>query len=338
MKSVAIIGATGYTGLELCRLLAAHPQLEVTSVFSQQAEGLRVSEKFPHFRHISDLVFKSFSKDNLPTEDVVFYALPHGVTHTFLAGAHSPEQLIVDLSADFRLNTPKYYSDYYGYDHPQPDALKDWVLGFSELNRDEIKASKRVANPGCYSTSMVLGLAPLVKNVDYDSTSLVVNAVTGVSGAGKALKETSLFCEANESVTAYGTGVHRHTPEVKETLGCDILFSPHLVPMDRGILASIYFRTNTNVSQSELLSIYSSFYEDSPFVNVVDETVAPSTKWVKGSNDTFISPRMITERSGVIFSAIDNLVKGAAGQAIQNVNLMLGLDEALGLDLPALSI
>lgn len=328
MYKVGIVGATGYTGLELCRLLLSHPEVCISHVFSKQHAGKKLIELAPHLHALQELVLLEFNPEKIPDLDVLFLALPHGQSHAFLEKASKQVRYIIDLSADFRLSDAALFEKYYGIEHENKPLLKEVVFGIPELYRHKIAQSQLCANPGCYPTCSILGLYPLVE-AGYVKNTVVIDAKSGVSGAGKTLKETSLFCEAQNSVSAYGTQNHRHLPEIESTLGISALFSPHLMPMSRGMLASIY--VDTSLRDSEIFELYHSYYKNEPFVKLF-KTPVTQTKYVAGSNHCFISFKACPEIGKVvIFSAIDNLVKGASGQAVQNMNVLLGLTETLGL-------
>jgi len=340
MLKVAIVGASGYTGVELLRILHAHPEVAVTCVTSEQNAGRPVSDVFPSLRGRMDLVLESVEPVGIAEKvDIVFTALPHKaameVVPTFLKMGRD----VIDLSADYRLHDAATYGKWYEK-HLNPELLSKAVYGIPELRRAEIGQASLVANPGCYPTSVILGLAPLLKNKVIDPKSVIVDAASGVTGAGRGAKVDNLYCEVNEGFKAYGVGgVHRHIPEIEQELSLlagtrmAITFTPHLVPMDRGILSTIYSNPLGKVTAAELITLYEAFYEGEPFVRVLPEGRFPSTANVRGSNfcDVGIA---VDERTGrvIVVSAIDNLVKGASGQAVQNMNLMCGLPETLGLD------
>ena len=340
MLKAAIVGASGYTGVELLRILHAHPELAVTCVTSEQSAGKPVSEVFPSLRGRMDLTLENLEPVRVAEKcDVVFTALPHKaameVVPTFLKLGKN----VVDLSADYRLRDPEVYGRWYE-PHLNPELLREAVYGLPEIRRDAIAQASLVANPGCYPTSVILGLAPLLRNRVVDPSSIIVDAKSGVSGAGRSAKVDALFCEVNEGFKAYGVGgVHRHIPEIEQELSLlaggelSIAFTPHLVPMDRGILSTIYAKPTGRVSAADLITLYEAFYDGEPFVRVLPQGSFPSTAYVRGSNfcDLGIS---VERRSGMIIvvAAIDNLVKGASGQAVQNMNLLCGLPETLGLD------
>lgn len=340
MLKVAIVGASGYTGVELLRILYAHPEVAVTCVTSEQSAGKLVSEVFPTLRGRVDLPLENLEPVGISEKvDVVFTALPHKaameVVPTFLKMGKN----IVDLSADYRLRDAATYGQWYEK-HMNPELLSEAVYGIPELRRDVIREASLVANPGCYPTSIILGLAPLLSKKLIEPTSIIVDAKSGVTGAGRGAKVENLYCEVNEGFKAYGVGgVHRHIPEIEQELsllaGKDltISFTPHLVPMDRGILSTIYSAPVGKVTAADLVELYQAFYDGEPFVRVLPEGSFPSTAHVRGSNFCDIGVT-VDKRTGrvIVVSAIDNLVKGASGQAVQNMNLMCGLPETLGLD------
>ena len=340
MLKVAIVGASGYTGVELLRILHSHPEVAVTCVTSEQNAGRPVSEIFPTLRGRIDLVLENLEPVGIAEKvDIVFTALPHKaameVVPTFLQMGKN----VVDLSADYRLRDAAVYGRWYDT-HLNPELLKEAVYGLPELYRGSITEASLVANPGCYPTSVILGLAPLLKGKVIDPKSVIVDAKSGVTGAGRGAKVEGLYCEVNEGFRAYGVGgTHRHIPEIEQELSLlagsemAIAFTPHLVPMDRGILSTIYSNPVGRVTVADLIELYEAFYDGEPFVRVLPEGVFPSTAHVRGSNFCDIGIA-VDERTGrvIVVSAIDNLVKGASGQAVQNMNLMCGLPETLGLD------
>ncbi|HBA86704.1 MAG TPA: N-acetyl-gamma-glutamyl-phosphate reductase [Geobacter sp.] len=341
MLKVAIVGASGYTGVELLRLLHSHPEVAVTCVTSEQSAGRPVSDVFPSLRGRCDIELENLEPVGIAEKvDIVFTALPHKaameVVPTFLKMGKN----VVDLSADYRLHDPAVYEQWYDK-HLNPELLPDAVYGIPELRRDEIKEASLIANPGCYPTSVILGLAPLLKGKVIDPKSIIVDAKSGVTGAGRGAKVDNLYCEVNEGFRAYSVGgTHRHIPEIEQELsllaGDPLLisFTPHLVPMDRGILSTIYSMPLGKVDAADLVTLYEAFYDGEPFVRVLPFGSVPSTAHVRGSNFCDIGIT-VDQRTGrvIVVSAIDNLVKGASGQAVQNMNLMCGLPETLGLDI-----
>ncbi|NBV41536.1 N-acetyl-gamma-glutamyl-phosphate reductase [bacterium] len=333
MIRVGIAGASGYTGIELIRLLNVHPSVIISGIYSKSQVGTRLSQIYPQFSGLLDLSFEALSPDTLSEIDVLFLALPHGQAQAYYEMLAPLPLKVIDLSADFRLNRPEQFKRYYKDDHLLPHLLGAIPLGQPELFRDQIRNADYVACPGCYATSVMLGAYPL-SQLGLLNHPIVVDAKSGVSGAGRGLKESSLFCEANESFSSYGTYTHRHVPEMEMVLGAKVLFSPHLVPMNRGILSTIYVDIPVTVTRDQIVNTYSRFYAESPFVSVMPELANGSTKYVSGTNRCMISFVHCPDIGKlVVFSALDNLIKGASGQAIQCMNIMMGLEETVGLPL-----
>ncbi|MDR1913586.1 MAG: N-acetyl-gamma-glutamyl-phosphate reductase [Clostridiales bacterium] len=342
MIKVGIIGATGYGGGELVRLLAFHPAAKVHAVTSRSYIGKAYSEVFENFRHEEELVLQEENMDSIAKEcDVVFLALPHGIASQKVTKDLLRKTKIIDFGADFRLSDADAYEKWYKVEHSGREVLSQAVYGLSEMYRDKIAKSRLVANPGCYTTCGILALYPLVKDKIIDLDSIIIDAKSGVSGAGRGLDLKLHYDEANETVKAYGIGNHRHVPEMEEQLsiaaGRPILlsFTPHLVPMNRGILLTAYAKLNKKFSYEEVNEIYQKYYKDEYFIRLTKKGVSPETKWVKASNFCDLG-FTIDERVGriIVVAALDNLVKGAAGQAVQNMNLLFGLEERAGLDMP----
>jgi len=339
----AVVGGSGYTGAELLRLLAAHPDIEVVTVTADSNVGTRVAEQFPSLAAAyPGLVYAPIETRELAGLDVVFLALPHGKSQDVAGELVDSVAHVVDLGADFRLPQADYEA-WYHEAHREPAFLERFAFGLPELYRNEIAHSRHVAAPGCYPTTAALALAPLLRHGLVERTGIVVDAVSGVSGAGRGLKTTSLFSEVNENVVAYGLLTHRHTAEMEMALGhvagdsVQVLFTPHLVPMTRGILATCYARpTRDSLTTAELLQTYEAFYADESFVVVTDGS--PATKSTLGSNAAHVTVRF-DERTGTVLAlgALDNLVKGASGQAIQCANLVLGLPETTALPVTGLA-
>ena len=327
MIRTAILGASGYVGGELLRLVSAHPQLHATKPFGASKAGQPVADTHPHLAPLYAGEFDKFSESALAEVDLVFAALPHGQSQDVAPAILAAGIPFVDLGADFRLNDAGTYARWYAHDHKVPDLLGAFVYGIPELNRPAILNAKSVAAAGCYATAAILTLKPLVDAGLVDATSLIVDAASGVSGAGREAKESTGFSTVDGSFAAYGLLNHRHTAEMEMALGATVLFTPHLAPMTRGILATCY---GNAAGEGDPLEVLRAAYASEPFVHVTD--VSPATKWVSGSNGVQLTARR-DERTGKILalSAIDNLGKGAAGQMIQCANLMLGLDEAAGL-------
>lgn len=342
MIKVGIIGATGYAGAELVRLLLNHPQAEIKWYGSRSY----IDQNFADiYRNFFELVDASCMDDNMEAladqVDVIFTATPQG----YLAGVLTEEILqktkIVDLSADYRIKDVSVYEKWYGITHKSPQFIQEAVYGLCEINRNLVNEQTRlIANPGCYTTCSILTAYPLVKEGLIDPSTLIVDAKSGTSGAGRGAKTPNLFCEVNENIKAYGVTSHRHTPEIEEQLGyaagheMTINFTPHLVPMNRGILVTEYASLMKKVTYEEVKAVYDRYYKDEKFVRVLPQGVCPETKWVEGSNYVDVN-FVIDERTNriVMMGALDNLVKGAAGQAVQNMNLLFGLEEATGLNL-----
>jgi len=339
MVKVAIVGASGYTGVELIRLLHRHPQVKITCVTSRQNTGEEISQVFPSLLGEVSLVCDPVETALVNEKaDVIFTCLPHKTAMEVVPDFLAAGKKVVDLSADFRLKDVATYEAWY-QSHSCPELLEKAVYGLPELYRDQIRQTDLVANPGCYPTSVALGLAPLLRNSWIDPATIVIDSKSGTSGAGRSAKIASLFCEVNEAFKAYGIGNHRHTPEIEQTLtdlaGKDIVvnFTPHLLPINRGILSTCYATSTSKKTTSELVDLYNDFYKKEMFVRIHPEGQFPDVAFVRGSNFCNIGV-LSDDRTGriIVVSVIDNLVKGAAGQAVQNMNIMLGFDETLGLE------
>ena len=340
MLNVAIVGASGYTGLELIRILHCHPEVAVTCLTSEQSAGKKISDVFPSLRGRCDLLLENLEPVRVADKaDLIFTALPHKAAMEVVPTFLKLGKKVIDLSADYRLSDPAVYGEWYE-PHLNPANLKKAVYGLPEIRRAKIKGAKLVANPGCYPTSIILGLAPLLKKGLIHPHSIIADSASGVTGAGRGAKVDSLFCEVNEGYRAYGVGgVHRHTPEIEQELALlageplKITFTPHLVPMDRGILSTVYAAPLKELTTAHLVRLFEEFYDGEPFVRVLPQGCLPSTAFVRGSNFCDIAP-LVDTRTGriIIVSAIDNLVKGASGQAVQNMNLLCGFPETTGLD------
>ncbi len=339
MIRVGILGATGYAGIEVVRLLSRHGQCKITMAVSQTFKGQKISDVYQSLRGICDIECEELDVEKAAREcDVVFTALPHGASKEVIPSLYAAGLKVIDLSGDFRYNDVKVYEEWYGQPHSAPELLKESVYGLCELHREEIKKTRLVGNPGCYTTCSILGMAPLVKHGLIDNTSIIIDAKSGVSGAGRGLALDYHFCECTENIKAYKLGTHRHTSEIEQELGLlageeiKLSFSPHLVPMKRGIFATCYANLKAAKSQDELVQLYKDFYKDEYFVRVYDSGKLPESNHVAGSN--FVDIGLAVDRRlnrVIVVSAIDNLVKGAAGQAVQNMNLMFGLSEGTGL-------
>lgn len=340
--SVAVLGATGYAGVELLRILIRHPRVKLTAVTSQQYAGKRASDVYPSLAGRCDLILEELRVDKVASRsELAFAALPHETSMDVVAGLLERKKRVIDLSADFRLHDPEAYQRWYR-PHKVPRLLREAVYGLTEIHRKAIEKARLVANPGCYPTGAVLGLAPLFSEKLVRET-VVIDAKSGVTGAGRSSSVELSFSEVNENFKAYNVGVHRHMPEIEQELGelggaaVSVLFAPHLVPMNRGILSTMYVELKKTPEENGLMKLYRNFYRDEPFIHILPAGTFPQTKDVRGSNDCAIGFRYDsrTERL-VVITAIDNLVKGAAGQAVQNMNLMYGWPETEGLEGTAL--
>lgn len=340
MIRVGILGATGYAGAELTRLLCSHKDTEITMLASKSYAGQKMSDIFPAMKTICDIVLEEADADKAAEKcDVVFTALPHGVSHEVIKELHAKGLKVIDLSGDFRYNDIKVYEEWYGVEHACPELLTESVYGLCELHRDEIKNAKLIGNPGCYTTCSILGLAPLVANDMIETKNIIIDAKSGVSGAGRGLSMQVHFCECTETMKAYKVATHRHTSEIEQELsilaGEDIAlsFTPHLVPMKRGIYVTEYANLKKAYTKEEILAVYREFYKDEKFVRVLD--TIPEVKSITGSNYVDIGLTVDARLGRVVVNAtIDNLIKGAAGQALQNMNILFGLPEDEGLDFP----
>jgi N-acetyl-gamma-glutamyl-phosphate reductase len=334
----AVLGASGYTGADMIRLAALHPAIKLTALIAKGHAGQALAQVFPHLASLD--VPKLVTSDEVDWNeiDVAFCGLPHGTAHSEIKKLPSRVK-IIDMSADFRLRDPKTYAEWYSNEHSAPQLIKEAVYGLTEHYRDKIKGARLVACPGCYPTAVLLALLPLAKGKLIALDDIIIDAKSGVSGAGRSLKQNILFSEAGEGLSPYGIGNHRHVPEIEQELGVasgtavTINFTPHLAPMSRGELCTCYVRLAGKSSVSDLRKALTQAYADSPFVRVVEEGVIPATQHVRGSN--FCHVGIFADRikgRAIVVSAIDNLVKGSAGQALQNFNLLYGFDETTGLE------
>jgi len=338
MVKVAIVGASGYTGVELIRLLVSHPGVAITCVTSRQNAGESIASVFPSLQGRVNLACDPVEPELIAAKaDFIFTALPHQSAMEVVPTLLAADRKVVDLSADYRLRDVSVYEAWYAR-HTSADLLAEAVYGLPELYRDQVKAARLVANPGCYPTSIALALAPLLRNQLIQPASLIVDSKSGTSGAGRSAKIDSLFCEVNEGFKAYGVAKHRHTPEIEQTLtelaGENVVmnFTPHLLPVNRGILSTCYASLKEKASTGDLVEIFRQHYAEEPFVRVHQAGSLPNVAFVRGSN--YCDLGLVSDpRTGrvIVVSTIDNLVKGAAGQAVQNMNLMLGFDETAGL-------
>ncbi|NOY30508.1 MAG: N-acetyl-gamma-glutamyl-phosphate reductase [Planctomycetes bacterium] len=335
MIRTAVLGATGYTARELLNLLLRHPEVEITALTTRKDSRLHVAEVHPSLRGRLDLVLENLSPQEVAERaDCVFGCLPHGASAAAVSELLAADCRVVDFSADYRLNDPQVYAKWYGVEHPDPGRMPETVYGLPELYRDGIRGAKLVANPGCYPTAAILALAPLLKQGVISPHGIVIDAKSGISGAGRSPKANLHFPEANENLTAYNIGGHRHTPEIDQVLSTwadvetNVIFSPHLIPMDRGELITAYADTTKEITTEGLLEVLRTFYSAEPFVRVVEHF--PGTKDVAQTNFCDITVCQVNGKA-VVVSAIDNLVKGASGAAVQNFNLMYGFSETLAL-------
>ncbi len=338
MIKVGIVGGTGYTGAELIRLLALHPGARVEVITSRSEAGKPVAELFPNLRGLVDLDFVEPSVDSYQNCDLVFFATPNTTAMSQAEALLAAGIRVIDLAADFRIKDIATWEKWYGAAHACPALVEDAVYGLPELNRDAIRGARLVANPGCYPTSVILALLPLLKNDLIDPASIIADCKSGTSGAGRKASVGTAFCEVTESVKAYGVPGHRHLPEIREILrtldaNADLVFTPHLMPMIRGIHATVY--ADARGPADRVQAVFESFYRDEPFVDVMPAGSHPETRSVRGANTCRIAVHYLEAANKyVVLSVEDNLVKGAAGQAIQNMNLMFGLEEASGLEAP----
>lgn len=341
MIKVGIIGSTGYAGGELVRILTGHKDAEIVWYGSRSYIDQKYADVYRNMFQIVDAACMDDNMEALAAQaDVIFTATPQGLCASLVNENILSQVKIIDLSADFRIKDVKTYEKWYGIEHKSPEFISEAVYGLCEINRNDVKKARLIANPGCYTTCSILTAYPLAKEGLIDMDTLIIDAKSGTSGAGRGAKLPNLFCEVNENIKAYGVATHRHTPEIEEQLGYAsgrevvLNFTPHLVPMNRGILATEYAKLTKDVTYEEVKAVYDEYYKDEKFIRVLDKGVFPETKWVEGSNYTDINFQ-IDPRTGriIMMGAIDNLVKGAAGQAVQNMNLAFGLPEDEGLNL-----
>lgn len=337
---VGIVGGTGYTGVELLRLLAVHPHVELAAITSRGEAGLPVADMFPSLRGYVDLAFTDPANSNLGACDVVFFATPHGVAMSQTQALLDANVKVIDLAADFRLQDTAVFEKWYKMPHSCPDILKEAVYGIPELYRDKIKSAKVIGNPGCYPTTVLLGLAPLLEQGLLDlSAPIISDSKSGVSGAGRKAEVGFLYAEASDNMKAYGVAGHRHHPEIHAQLNqlaggkVDLIFVPHLVPMIRGMLSAIYVKLSGKAENIDVQALYEKRYANEWFVDVLPAGSMPETRSVRGSNHLRIALHKQADTGYLTILVVqDNLVKGAAGQAVQNMNIMFGFDENVGLE------
>ena len=341
MIKVGIIGSTGYAGQEIVRLLMGHKDAEIVWYGSRSYIDKKYYEVFGNMFQIVDANCMDDNMEELAQKaDVIFTATPQGLCASLVNESILEKTKIIDLSADFRIKDVNIYEKWYGIEHKSPQFIEEAVYGLCEINREKIKGARLIANPGCYTTCSILSFYPLMKEGLIDPKSVIIDAKSGTSGAGRGAKVNNLFCEVNENIKAYGVLTHRHTPEIEEQLGyaagedVTIIFTPHLVPMNRGILVTGYANLTKDVSYDEVRAAYDKYYAKERFVRGLDKDVCPETRWVEGSNYVDVNFKLDPRTNRVVvMGALDNIVKGAAGQAIQNMNLAFGLPETEGLEL-----
>lgn len=341
MIKAGIIGATGYAGSELVRILLGHKEVEIKWYGSRSYVDQEYASVYQNFFELVDEKCMEDDMEALADQvDVIFTATPQGLCASLINEHILSKVKIIDLSADFRLKDVKVYEEWYKIEHKAPQYIQEAVYGLCEINREDVKKARLVANPGCYTTCSILTCYPLVKEGLIDPNTLIIDAKSGTSGAGRGAKVDNLFCEVNENMKAYGVAMHRHTPEIEEQLGyaCEqeirLNFTPHLVPMNRGILATAYASLKKEATYEEIKAVYDKYYQKEKFIRVLEKDVYPQTKWVEGSNYVDVNFKIDPRTNRIIMmGAIDNLVKGAAGQAVQNMNLLFGLKESEGLEL-----
>ena len=346
MIKVGVVGGTGYTGIELIRLLCAHPEVEITAITSRSEVGRSLSELVPSFIGLSELKFREPSVEVLSECELIFFATPNGTAMKMVPQLLEAGKRVIDLAADFRIKEVATWERWYGESHACPDLLTEAVYGLPELNRSAIKNARLIANPGCYPTSVILGFLPLLEKQLVDPTRLIADTKSGVSGAGRGASVAALHAEVSENFKAYGVTGHRHLPEIAAILNtllpkdlmpvkqAQLTFVPHLLPMNRGIHATLYAFAGANADDSldNLTELYRERFANEAFVTILDAGMHPETRAVRGTNQCMISVNRVSKEQIVVLSVIDNLVKGAAGQAIQNMNIMYGLSESLGIE------
>ena len=339
MIKVGIIGSTGYAGAEIVRLIQQHKEAEVVWFGSRSYVDEKYADVFKNMFQIVDAKCMDDNMEELADAvDVIFTATPQGLCSSLVNEEILNKVKIIDLSADFRIKDVATYEKWYKIEHKSPEFIDEAVYGLCEINREKTKGARLIANPGCYTTCSILSIYPMVKEGLIDPKSIIIDAKSGTSGAGRGAKVPNLFCEVNENIKAYGVGTHRHTPEIEEQLGYAageevlINFTPHLVPMQRGILVTAYANLKKEVTYEEVKAVYDKYYKKEQFIRVLENETPPETRWVEGSNYVDVSFK-IDERTGriIMMGALDNLIKGAAGQAVQNMNIIFGLPENEGL-------
>lgn len=344
MIEVGVIGATGYVGIEILRLLINHPQVKVSSVVSHSFAGQSISDIYPNLKNVFDMECQSLDIEKITEKaDIFITALPHGISKNVVPKLVAKGKKVIDHSGDFRYKSVDIYEKWYNLKHEMPELLELSAYGLPELYRDKIKHSQIIANPGCYPTCSILGIAPLLKYDMVDINNIIIDAVSGVTGAGRNTGLAYQFCECTENFKAYKVSTHRHTSEIEQELSIlackeiQVSFTPHLVPIKRGMLATIYANLNCKTTAAELIKMYKQYYKDEYFIRILDEGRLPETKHVSGSN--FVDIGIVVDNRlnrVIVLSALDNLGKGAAGQAIQDFNIVCGFPEQTGLENPGL--
>ncbi len=340
MTNVAIVGASGYTGVELTRILSNHPRISLTAVTSRQYDGQPLSRVFPNLRKKTDLICENLSLDELcKRADFIFTAVPHKTAMGIVPDLLRAGKKVIDLSADFRIRDIPTYEQWY-QEHTAAELVKKAVYGLPELYREQIAGADLIANPGCYPTSIILGLAPLLKAGIIEPQTIIADSKSGTSGAGRSANVGTLFCEVTDGFRAYNVGAHRHTPEIEQEVNAlcnanvQISFTPHLLPVSRGIFSTVYAQLQPGTTTEQIRALYEKMYGNEYFIRLLSDDQLPATQYVRGSNYCDISFRVDPRTNRIIIlSTIDNIVKGAAGQAVQNMNLMCGFDEADGLEI-----
>ena len=346
MIRVGVLGATGYAGIETVRILTKHPEVTITKLVSHSFVGKKISDVYPAFKNVCDIVCEDLDVEDIAAEcDIVFTALPHGASKEVIPAIYEKGVKIVDLSGDFRYDSKEVYEQWYGEPHCAPEILEKAVYGLCEIHRDKIKDATIVGNPGCYTTCSILALYPLLKAGVVKKDNIIIDAKSGVSGAGRTEKLPYSFCECTENSKAYKIATHRHTSEIEQELGhaadAEVLvsFTPHLIPQKRGILATSYANLTDDISDEEIYNLFAEFYKGEYFIRVHKPGSLPETKNVVGSNFMEIGFKVDHRLKRIVVSSvIDNLYKGAAGQAVQNMNIMMGLDEKTGIDNPGFNL
>ena len=346
MIRVGVLGATGYAGIETVRILTKHPEVTITKLVSHSFVGKKISDVYPAFKNVCDIVCEDLDVEDIAAEcDLVFTALPHGASKEVIPAIYEKGVKIVDLSGDFRYDSKEVYEQWYGEPHCAPEILEKAVYGLCEIHRDKIKDATIVGNPGCYTTCSILALYPLLKAGVVKKDNIIIDAKSGVSGAGRTEKLPYSFCECTENSKAYKIATHRHTSEIEQELGhaadAEVLvsFTPHLIPQKRGILATSYANLTDDISDEEIYNLFAEFYKGEYFIRVHKPGSLPETKNVVGSNFMEIGFKVDHRLKRIVVSSvIDNLYKGAAGQAVQNMNIMMGLDEKTGIDNPGFNL